>query len=65
MGGLAVKDALQMLPPLKKGGGGQIIAQTIYLDLHRYQVPKECLFLWDCFEHRQWVFYKFVKQILT
>ena len=28
MGGLSVKDALQVLPPLKRGGVGQIIAQT-------------------------------------
>ena len=64
MGGLSVKDALQVLPPLKRGGG-HIIAQNIFLYLHVYQVPQECLFLWDCYEHRHWVFYILVKQILT
>ena len=28
MGGLSVKETWQMLPPLKRGGVGQIIAQT-------------------------------------
>ena len=47
-----------------KKGGGHIIAQNIFLYLHRYQVPQECLFLWDCYQHQHWVFYKFVKKNL-